>query len=153
MNYEQITIKVLSFMVIDWEDRHMKLFNQTFHVLERGLDYSTAKNRTISNNIANVDTPLFKSQDVVFKDVLNSEMSKQFKAKRTHEKHIDFSKTAHLPYSIITNRHTAYNHNGNNVDIDKEMAELAKNQIYYQSLVERMNGKFGTLQTVIRGGR
>lgn len=45
-----------------------------------------------------------------------------------------------------------YSHNGNNVDIDKEMAELAENQIYYNGLVDRINGKFGSLQTVIRGG-
>lgn len=131
----------------------MKLFDQTFHLLERSLDYSTAKNRTISNNIANVDTPLFKAQDVVFKDVLNGEIDKQFKAKRTHEKHIDFTKNAHLPYKVLTKTNTAYNHNENNVDIDKEMSELAKNQIYYQGLIDRMNGKLGNLQTVIRGGR
>lgn len=131
----------------------MMLFDQTVRTLERSLDYSTAKNRVISNNIANVDTPAFKAQEVIFKDVLSNEMNKQFKAKRTHEKHIDFTKMNHLPYKVKTKSNTIYNHNGNNVDIDKEMSELAKNQIYYYSLIDRMNGKFGNLQTVIRGGR
>lgn len=131
----------------------MKLFDQTINLLERSLDYSTAKNRVISNNIANVDTPSFKAQEVVFKDVLNNEMGKSFKAKRTHEKHIDFTSNTHLPYKVMSKTNTTYNHNGNNVDIDKEMSELAKNQIYYQGLIDRMNGKFGNLQTVIRGGR
>jgi len=33
------------------------------------------------------------------------------------------------------------------------MSDLAENQIYYQSLIDRLNGKFGLLQTVIRGGK
>lgn len=131
----------------------MKIFDQTIHLLERSLDFSTAKNRVISNNIANVDTPLFKAQNIKFKDVLKNEMNHQFKARRTREKHINFSSTSHLPYTITTQTNTMYNHNGNNVDIDKEMSELAKNQIFYQGLIDRMNGKFGDLQTVIRGGR
>ena len=45
-----------------------------------------------------------------------------------------------------------YNHNGNNVDVDHEMAELAKNQLYYQAVVDRLNGKFSSLEKVIRGG-
>lgn len=45
-----------------------------------------------------------------------------------------------------------YNHNGNSVDIDKEMTELAENQIYYQALVERINGKFNSIKSVLNGG-
>lgn len=48
---------------------------------------------------------------------------------------------------------TRYNHNGNGVDMDKEMADLATNQIYYNALTERINGKFNTLQSVIKGGK
>lgn len=125
----------------------MKLFGGTFQTLEKSLDYATAKNRTISSNIANVDTPNFKAKDVVFKDVLNQSIE----AKRTHVKHLPFS-TDHQSFHTISRKNTLYNHNGNNVDIDKEMAELAKNQIYYQSLVDRIGGKFGSIQTVIRGG-
>ena len=46
-----------------------------------------------------------------------------------------------------------YSHNGNGVDMDKEQANLATNQIYYNALVDRMNGKLNTLQNVIKGGR
>lgn len=37
--------------------------------------------------------------------------------------------------------------------MDKEQADLAANQIYYNALVDRINGKFNTLQNVIKGGR
>ncbi|WP_164669000.1 flagellar basal body rod protein FlgB [Virgibacillus doumboii] len=132
----------------------MEFFGGTFKTLEGSLDYASAKNRTISNNIANVDTPNYKAKDVVFKNVLNDALTSSFEAKRTHSKHIPFDNSGTGPsFKTITQKNTMYNHNGNSVDIDKEMADLAKNQIYYQSLVDRINGKFSSLQTVIRGGR
>lgn len=72
-------------------------------------------------------------------------------AKRTHDKHIPFANEA-TQFPIKSKRNSTYNNNGNNVDVDKEMSELAKNQIYYQGLVDRLNGKFGVIQTVLRGG-
>ncbi|MFD2044096.1 flagellar basal body rod protein FlgB [Ornithinibacillus salinisoli] len=131
----------------------MNLFGGTIQSLEKSLDYATMKNQTISTNIANVDTPNYKSQDVVFKNVLNDALANSTSAKRTDARHIPFGESQHTPYKIVTNNETAYNHNGNNVDVDKEMSELAKNQIYYQALVDRLNGKFSSLQSVIRGGR
>lgn len=130
----------------------MKLFGQTIHTLERALDYSALRNEAISNNIANVDTPNYKSKDVVFKDMLHNAMKNSLQAKRTHEKHFPFT-NANDAFQVITRHDTAYSHNGNNVDIDKEMSNSAKNQIYYRSMVDRLNGKFNTLQNVIRGGR
>lgn len=132
----------------------MSLFEGTIQTLERSLDYSALKNRTISNNIANVDTPNYKSKEVSFKNVLTDQLENTFQAKRTNSRHIPFqSDSAQDSFQVVTNSNTTYNHNGNNVDIDKEMSELAKNQIYYQSVVDRLNGKFSSLQTVIRGGR
>ncbi|HIS29261.1 MAG TPA: flagellar basal body rod protein FlgB [Candidatus Avamphibacillus intestinigallinarum] len=127
----------------------MNLFGSTISKLESGLNYATKNNNVISNNIANIDTPNFKSQKVQFKDVLADESQK---ATRTHEKHLPFTNSGESGYKVISNHSTVYNNNGNNVDVDKEMTELAKNQIYYQGLVDRMNGKFKSIQTVLRGG-
>src|SRR5690625_4695582 len=129
----------------------MKIFNNTFTLLENSIDYSSKKNDVIVNNIANVDTPNYQAQDVDFRDMLQHSI-KSLQAKRTHKKHIPFSNHPHGVHNF-SQRNLIYNHNQNNVDIDKEMSEFARNQIYYRSLVDRMNGKFNTLQTVIRGGR
>lgn len=129
----------------------MQLFGPTMQTLERSLDYASKQNQAISDNIANVDTPNYKAKEVVFKDVLGQTV-KEMEGKRTHAKHIAFGSSASA-YTTKTNHATTFNHNGNNVDIEKEMTASAKNQIYYQSMVDRLNGKFGTLQTVIRGGK
>lgn len=129
----------------------MDLFNGTIRSLENTLNYATAKHQAISSNISNVDTPGYKSKDVVFKDVLSDAFSNSMEATRTDSKHLPFSHHTNS-YQTISKNTTTFNNNGNNVDIDKEMTDLAKNQIYYQGLVDRINGKFRNLQTVIRGG-
>ncbi|MFS0865112.1 flagellar basal body rod protein FlgB [Fredinandcohnia sp. 179-A 10B2 NHS] len=130
----------------------MKLFSNTINSLERALDFSTLRQKTISNNIANIDTPNFKAKDVSFKNVLAKEVDSQMLANRTSNKHIEFSKSNRVSSQLFTKTDTAYNHNGNNVDIDKEMASLAENQIYYNAVTERISGKFNSLKTVIKGG-
>jgi flagellar basal-body rod protein FlgB len=127
--------------------------SSTFKALERGLAGSQLRQNAISQNIANVDTPNYKAKQVSFKHTLNDAINHSvMKANRTNDRHLDFSSTKQTPI-LETNRSTMYNHNGNNVDIDLEMAELAKNQIYYNALIDRLNGRFTSLQTVIRGGK
>lgn len=129
----------------------MKLIDQTMNTLENSLNYSTTKNKAISNNIANIDTPNYKAQDVSFQSLLQ-EAADNLELKNTDVKH--FRKTNDSSsHHIKTKTDTIFNHNGNNVDIDKEMADLAENQIFHRSLIDRMNGKFQTIQNVVRGGK
>ena len=126
----------------------MKLFSNSIHLLENSLAYSSLKQKVIVNNIANVDTPNYKAQEVSFKTELDRAT---LQANRSNDRHFEF-KRGSSNIEINTRRTTAYNHNGNNVDIDKEMADMAENQIYYNVLVDRMNGKFNALKEVLKGG-
>lgn len=130
----------------------MELFGGTFSKLANSLDYATTKNNVLSQNISNVDTPGYRAQKVSFKNALSDALQSGIETKRTSEKHIKFNKDEEQSFRITTTNGTIYNNNGNNVDIDKEMAELAKNQIYYNALVDRINGKLSSLQTVVKGG-
>lgn len=128
----------------------MKLFSNTINSLESGLNYSSLKQKVISNNIANVDTPNYKAKTVSFKQEFNNALS--LSAKRTNGRHFEFQ-SKQEPFRIVENTGVTYNTNGNSVDIDKEMTNLAQNQIYYNSLIESLNREFNSLKTVIRGGR
>ncbi|NHM29788.1 flagellar basal body rod protein FlgB [Neobacillus terrae] len=130
----------------------MDLFSN-MSTIERALNYSSLKQKVISKNIANVDTPNYKAEDVSFKSILNNELDNSFKTYRTDSRHFDFSDSSSNSGEIITKKNVQYNSNGNSVDMDKEMSDLATNQIYYNALIERLNGKFSTLQNVIRGGK
>ncbi|TYR82715.1 flagellar basal body rod protein FlgB [Priestia megaterium] len=130
----------------------MSLFSGTIQSLERGLDYATLKQQTIAQNIANVDTPNYKAKDVSRKNQFGTALQSELKAYRTNEKHIEFSRSSEKAAVISTMNHT-YQENGNGVDIDQEMSKMAQNQIYYEALIERLNGKYSSLETVIRGGK
>lgn len=132
----------------------LKLFSSTINTLEQAMNYSTAKQKAISHNIANADTPNYKAKSVSFQSEFNRVLNDAMKANKTDHRHFEFTATNKSGYSAFTQTNSAaYNHNGNNVDIDKEMAELAKNQIYYNAVADRIGSKFNSLKTVIRGGK
>lgn len=130
----------------------MNLFGHTISSLERGLNYSTTKGQVISQNVANVDTPNYKAKGVSFKEVFADVKADTLNAYKTDVKHIDFKRSTKQP-GVYDYSNFRYRHDGNGVDMDKEQADLATNQIYYNALIDRLNGKFSTLQNVIKGGR
>lgn len=126
-------------------------------LLERAMDVSTLRQRTISNNIANVDTPYFKSKQVVFEELLQSEMDNsgsKLEAYTTNSRHIPFGRAqGRIPApQIVSNPQGFVQNNGNDVDLEYEMNQLAKNQIWYNGLVQMTYGYFSKLRSVIEGG-
>ncbi len=130
----------------------MDLFGGTIRSLENGLSFATLKNKTIAQNIANVDTPNYKTKEVSFKDVLNDATSANISANRTDARHYDFNIEIGSN-GVYSNENFRSRPNGNAVNMDTEQAKLAENTIYYNALIERMNGKFSTLNAVVKGGR
>lgn len=128
----------------------MNLFSNSITSLERGLDYAALKQKTIADNIANVDTPNYKAKEVDFKKIMEESQS-DFQNTKTDHRHFDFSTQSSGP--VISARNTSYNENGNSVDLDAEMSKMAQNQIYYNALTDRLNSKYSSLTNLIKGGR
>lgn len=124
------------------------LSHNTISGLERALDRTFLREKTIGQNVANVDTPNYKAKDVVFKDELN----RSLKAYRTDPQHFEFSSSSDPGAYVRSETGTTFNNNGNNVDMDREMASLAENQIRYQALVTRLNSEFRGINLVLKGG-
>ncbi len=115
--------------------------------LEQALDATWLRNEVISQNIANVDTPNYKRKSVQFETLLNSEMKSGRISRGT-------SKFANQSIKIVEDpTESSYRSDGNNVDIENEMALLAANSLRYNTLVQRISGDFQKLRNVIRGGR
>jgi flagellar basal-body rod protein FlgB len=129
----------------------LSLFSSTIHWIEQGLRYASLRQQAIADNIANVDTPGYKAKDVRFQAELDRAL--QLEAKRTNPNHFPFRSEQNGKIIVTANASISYNHNSNSVDIDQEMSKLAENQIYYNALIEQLNGKFNTLKTVIKGGK
>ena len=129
--------------------------NSTTKLLETAMSSASTRQNTISQNIANIDTPNYKARKTVFSHELNrAQEGQRLNANRTDARHQEFGgRPADDSATVHRKTNTMYNHNGNNVDIDHEMSELAKNQIYYNTLVDRLNGRFNSIRTVIGQGR
>jgi len=124
-------------------------------LLQKGLDAAWTRNSVITNNIANVDTPGFKSSKVEFESALKQAMvaeSGGFRAKTTRPEHYDFSGSVEkVKPAIVSNNDTSYRADGNNVDIDYESVELARNTYWYYALIEQISSEFAKLKTAING--
>lgn len=122
-------------------------------VLEQALGAAALRHRVIANNIANVNTPGFKKSDVVFEEKLAEAMTgKRANMSRTHAKHLTGRQGDAFSPSVVTDANTSLRTDGNNVDIDAEMANVAKNTIYYNAVAQQLGGYFSNLKSAIRGG-
>ncbi|HAS74444.1 MAG TPA: flagellar basal body rod protein FlgB [Clostridiales bacterium UBA8960] len=121
--------------------------------MSKALSGSWMKNSAIANNIANVNTPGYKRQTVNFQDVLQNEMNLQQSVKmtKTNDKHLDPMNTGQITVETIGS--TSYRVDDNNVDIDVENAEMAKNTIYYNTVVNQVNQQYKRLQAALRINR
>jgi flagellar basal-body rod protein FlgB len=119
------------------------------NVLDKAADASWMRNEVISNNIANVDTPGYKRQDVDFETQLRQALrSTQFKSVDARVSAIN---TTELNPSVYTDSSGySYRLDGNNVDIDTENVELAANQIKYEGLISSVNQEFSNLKLVMK---
>jgi flagellar basal-body rod protein FlgB len=131
-----------------------KIFDGTKY-LEQGLNAAWTRNQVISNNITNVDTANFKSSKVEFESIFKNALEDGgFTAKRTRDKHIDFSTDIDsVGPEIVPDNSGITRQDGNNVDIDEQNAELAKNEIYYNTLIEKINSEFSKLKMAINEGK
>ncbi|MBO8162449.1 MAG: flagellar basal body rod protein FlgB [Brevibacillus sp.] len=131
--------------------------SDSLRLLERSLDVSMLRQRVIANNIANVDTPRFKSKQVVFEELLRQELEQptsKLRAYRTDPRHLSFGTIGSTPEPRITaNPNAIVQNNENDVDLEYEMNQMAKNQIWYNGLVQLTNGYFSKLRSVIGEGR
>jgi len=117
-------------------------------VLEDFIDYCSLRNKVISKNIANIGTQNYKREDVVFKDILNENMSI---LKTTDPKHFG-SANLESENTIKVDNSKDMVSGVNNVNIDEEMAELAKNTLQFKLASKKIGDYFKTLQGVIKGG-
>lgn len=116
------------------------------NVLQQATDASWLRNTIISNNIANVDTPNYKRQDVQFETYLIEQLA----GGDSMDSYVNNMDLSTLEPTIYTdNSNLSYRLDGNNVDIDTENAELAKNQIRYSVMTDSISQEFARLRTAM----
>ncbi len=133
------------------------LYDTQVTLLQRALDFRTDRHNVLASNIANVETPGFKAKDLVFERALGAALKAQEPGPLTvtHPKHMDGRDITALEMVVpkqIRATSPVGSVDGNTVDLEREMAKLAENQIVYQFMTRMISSKFQTLRDVIREG-
>jgi flagellar basal-body rod protein FlgB len=105
----------------------MSLFDVTQLGLERAIQGASVRQTALASNIANANTPGYKSEDVDFHSALRAALSQgdgdQSQALQN------------LTFTPQPDSNAVMTADGNGVDVDVQNAELAKNGLEYESLV------------------
>ena len=121
------------------------------NVLDKAADASWTRETILANNIANVDTPGYKRQDLDFESLLKKEMGRS-RSVSFDEKIKSLNGNLNDLNPIIYKDHSGHSYrlDGNNVDIDTENVELASEQIKYQTLTSSIDSLFSRMNTAIK---
>lgn len=105
-----------------------KLFEQ--------LNFRGEKQKVISSNIANINTPDYKTKDLVFEDELNNKMDSSLQMKLTSSKHMPTigNTLANTNPKLVEVKGLQEQNDGNNVNLDTQMSEMSKNKILFDAI-------------------
>ena len=119
------------------------------NVLNKAADAAWQRNDILANNIANVDTPGYKRQDIDFQSQFRRAFgNSRYETVDAKVAHVSGTELQARVYTDAAN--FSYRLDGNNVDVDSEGTELASNQIWYNGLKECINGEFSSLMLVMK---
>ncbi len=137
----------------------VKLFDKNLTMLEKSMELRTRKNSMIAANVANRETPGYRAQDLVFEKELNNALhsGQPGPLNVSDPRHFDGVQREAIE-DVSGSQINSFNpdprSDGNTVNLDKEMAKLAENQLMYQVSVRSVNWKFRLLKSAItEGGR
>ena len=134
------------------------LFDKTMTTLERSLDLRAQNQKLITSNIANMDTPNFKA----FKMMVGEEMQNAdgnqspLSMTRTQVGHLTSASNGSMgPGRIerVEEDPLSMRGDGNTVELDREMANLAENTLLYNTATRIISSKFKILKDAIKGGQ
>jgi flagellar basal-body rod protein FlgB len=121
--------------------------------LAKSLDAKMARQKVISNNIANVETPGYHRKEVKFEESLSEALDRSnLQGARTNGKHFALGrpKVGDVQFEIIEPIDHTMSSGVNNVDIDFEMAQLAENQINFSFSMKLLKSSYDGLNAAIQ---
>ncbi len=117
----------------------MSVTPSQFDVLSKLLDAAQLQHRVIGQNIANVNTPGYRTRAVSFEELLTETLANSADA------------GAKLEPRVQEVGGLRVRTDGNNVDIDREMGQLSKNSLFYQTYSQLLASKLSLMRSAITG--
>lgn len=120
--------------------------------MEKALSATWQKKQLIDTNLANEDTPGYKAKRLHFEALLQNEMDNMSRS-RSLSRRDGVERIAGVTPRVYQQIGTMARADGNNVDKLAEQTELARVQLQYQALAQKVSGYYSTLKYAISGGR
>ncbi len=112
--------------------------------IEQRIKLHNERQKVITSNIANADTPNYKAKDIDFDKALNKE--KQQLAV-THENHVTNGQGQ--SGKIITKEEGAWK-DGNNVELNDEIAKMTENQLMHNFYISRFASYVKNIDLILK---
>ncbi len=133
-----------------------RLFGNTLAMLERSLNLRSRNQKLIVSNLANLDTPNYKAFKMMVADQMagHSENGAQVTMTRTRIGHMasGHAATETMRAERIDHNPLSMRGDGNTVELEREMSNLAENTLMYNTATRLVANKFNLLKSVIKGG-
>ncbi len=128
----------------------LEAIDRSVATITRGLDARAQRQAAISANIANADTPGYRAVDVSFAAMLE-QASASPSLTVTHPMHLQVGPGGGTGADTVVFSGGSQRRDGNDVNVDREMVNLARTQIEYQFLTRALARRFGKYREAITG--
>jgi flagellar basal-body rod protein FlgB len=120
--------------------------------LGRQLTIAVTQQAVSAGNLANLDTPGFRTREVSFDDVLDAELGQAGTLRVTNASHM----TTHSEsgsHEIQDAEGLAMRRDGNNVELDRELLKMSRASADFTAAQTALAAKFRLLRYAINEGR
>ena len=132
------------------------LFDKTAKALQASIQMRQLRNNVISANIANAETPGYKSKKIDFEQALSKAIKDDGRNQLQKANDAHFLKghgtLDNLKPDIYDNPAVNVSNDGNSVDLEKEMAGLAENSVLHRAAVQLINKKLALMKYAAADG-
>jgi len=126
----------------------IRLFDKAIDRLATGLEYTSRRHEVLAKNVANMETPGYKALDVTFDDYLRPAKAAAYDvAQPPLTQGAPGDPSARMVYAADGSPRE----DGNDVNLDRQMARLAENTLFNHTLVQLLASRFSTVKQAISG--
>lgn len=132
------------------------MFNSQISLVGKVMDMQLQRQNIIHSNLANMETPNYKPRELAFEEQLQSALGLDMRGRMTT------TSSGHMPAAFNPDNFgpewdkqfkPRMVHGEDRVNLDKEMARHAKNQLHYNALSQVMAKQFEGLSSIIQDSK
>ena len=126
----------------------IRLFDKAIDRLTTGLEYTSRRHEVLTRNVANMETPGYKALDVTFEDFLKPA---RIAAGDVPQVNIGSGAPGDPRAQVVYASDGTPREDGNDVNLDRQMARLAENTLFNHTLVQLLASRFANVKQAISG--